>query len=224
LPTVAVHDLEVHARDGDLVAATHGRGLWILDDITPLQQITPEVRREEARLLQNRVATQWLNIQPQHGGGALAFQGRNPSRNAVINYFLSDRVTGNVEFAISGPDGASACRATVPAEPGVGRLEWTMRWSEGPGAAGRGGPGGRGAGGAAGAAAGQGRGGGAPTCLRRARAADGAGGGGRRGGGGGGRGGGAAGRVEPGTYAVTMVANGTTYRGTITVRADPMRR
>ena len=43
LPTVAVHDLVIHPRDNDLVAATHGRSIWILDDITPLQQLTPEV-------------------------------------------------------------------------------------------------------------------------------------------------------------------------------------
>src|SRR5207342_2244977 len=54
LPTVAVHDLQVHPRDGDLVAATHGRGFWILDDISPLQQMTPEVQQSEAYLFKNK--------------------------------------------------------------------------------------------------------------------------------------------------------------------------
>ncbi len=227
LPTVAVHDLEVHPRDGDLVAATHGRGFWILDDITPLQQLTPEVQREDARLLESRVATQWLNIQPQHAGGELAFQGRNPTRNAVINYYLSERITGNVDFTIASPDGASTCRATVPAEAGLGRLEWTMRWSDvpatggGPGAAG----GGRGAAGGrtGGLGAGQGRGGAAPACLLTATAAEGGGGGGRRGGGFG-RGGGGATQATPGTYGVTMMAGGRTYTSTISIRQDPMVR
>ncbi len=40
MPTVAVHDVIIHPRDGDLIAATHGRGIWIMDDITPLQQMT----------------------------------------------------------------------------------------------------------------------------------------------------------------------------------------
>ena len=44
LPRVSVYDLVVHSRDGDVIAGTHGRGFWILDDITPLQQLTPEVR------------------------------------------------------------------------------------------------------------------------------------------------------------------------------------
>ena len=46
LPTVAVHDLVIHPRDGDLIAATHGRSVWILDDITALQQFTPSVRSQ----------------------------------------------------------------------------------------------------------------------------------------------------------------------------------
>ncbi|MFC1555439.1 hypothetical protein ACFL7D_12460, partial [candidate division KSB1 bacterium] len=50
MPTVAFHDLVIHPRDNDLVAGTHGRGLWVLDDITPLQQLTPEVLNSDAFL------------------------------------------------------------------------------------------------------------------------------------------------------------------------------
>ncbi|TDI88219.1 MAG: hypothetical protein E2O77_11700 [Caldithrix sp.] len=39
LPTVAIHDLVIHPRDGDLIAGTHGRSFWVLDDITLLQKI-----------------------------------------------------------------------------------------------------------------------------------------------------------------------------------------
>jgi hypothetical protein len=41
MPTVPVHDLVIHPRESDLIAATHGRSIWILDDISPLQQLTP---------------------------------------------------------------------------------------------------------------------------------------------------------------------------------------
>jgi len=40
-PNVAVYDLVIHPRDGDLIAGTHGRAVWILDDLTPLRQMTP---------------------------------------------------------------------------------------------------------------------------------------------------------------------------------------
>ena len=49
-----MHDLVIHPRDDDLIAATHGRGIWILDDITPLQQLTDKVTAAEAHLFQNR--------------------------------------------------------------------------------------------------------------------------------------------------------------------------
>ena len=54
MPTVAVHDLMIHPRDNDLIAATHGRGLWIMDDITPLQQLSEKVTTAEAHLFENR--------------------------------------------------------------------------------------------------------------------------------------------------------------------------
>lgn len=223
LPTVAVHDMIIHPRDGDLIAATHGRGLWIMDDITPLQQMTAAVRNAPAHLFENRAATQWLNIQPQNNGGEIAFIGQNPTRNAVINYYLSDRITGDVKFEVSDAAGKNTCSASFPAKAGIGRVEWAMRWNApagqpaGPGAAGRAGGGGAGGG--------RGGGGAIGSCLTPANAAPapgGRGGGGGGGGGfGGGRGGGAA-AVTPGTYRVTMTANGTTYTGAIAVRADPM--
>ncbi len=135
LPTVAVHDLQVHPRENDLIAATHGRGFWIMDDISPLQQMTADVQKAEAFLFKNRLATEWLSIQPQYNGGQLAFMGQNPTKNAIINYYLSPQVTGDVRFEITGADAASSCTATMPAQAGIGRLEWTMRWAS---AAGRG--------------------------------------------------------------------------------------
>ncbi|MCR4375153.1 MAG: hypothetical protein NUW22_09910, partial [Acidobacteria bacterium] len=136
LPTVAVHDLLIHPRDGDLIAGTHGRGLWVLDDITALQQMTPAVRGAAAHLFENRIATQWLTIQPQHNGGEIAFIGQNPSRNAAINYYLSDTVTGDVTFEVSDAAGRNACTGTFPAKAGISKVEWTMRWNPpAPGAA-----------------------------------------------------------------------------------------
>ena len=231
LPTVAIHDVVIHPRDGDLVAATHGRGIWVMDDITPLQQLTPQVQQAEAHLFQSRPAIQWLSIQPQHQGGNLAFTGQNPTRNAIINYYVSDKVTGNVEFTITDVGGTGTCTASFPARAGINRVEWAMRWGASApavtagatatqGAAAQGGAAGRGAG-AAGAPpqAGGGRGGqggAGGACLTVP--ATGGGGGGRGGGRGGG---GGAGRVPPGVYKITMTANGKAYTNTITLRADP---
>jgi len=216
LPTVAVHHLEIHPRDGDLIAGTHGRGIWILDDITPLQQMTPAVQSSEAHLFDPRPAVQWLSIQPQHNGGNLAFVGDNPTRNAVISYYLSTRVTGDVAFEITDISGRNSCTGSFPASTGVHRIEWTMRWTPDPTEA-RGGGAGRAGGGGFG---GRGGGGGGGACLVEPSVG---GGGGRRGGGFG-RGGGGGGRVDPGVYRVTMTANGQTYTTTIEIKADPIVR
>jgi photosystem II stability/assembly factor-like uncharacterized protein len=218
MPTVAVHDVMVHPRDGDLIAATHGRGIWVLDDITPLQQMTSAVQSADAHLFQNRPTTQWLSVQPHHGGGNLAFVGRNPTRNAVINYHLSERITGDVKFEVADSASERVCTGTFPAKAGIGRVEWNMSFPAGPGAApaaGGGGGGGRGGGG--------GFGGGGGACLSQPTSAVAAGRGGGGGGGGGGRGGGGgAGRATPGAYKVTMTANGKTYTSSITLKADPL--
>ena len=75
LPTVAVHDLVIHPRDGDLIAATHGRSLWILDDITPLQQLTPAVLAADAHMFRNKVATIWKAVSRGATRGHLMFSG-----------------------------------------------------------------------------------------------------------------------------------------------------
>ncbi|HSC30037.1 MAG TPA: hypothetical protein VLD67_22340 [Vicinamibacterales bacterium] len=196
MPTVAVHDLMVHPRDNDLIAATHGRGFWILDDITPLQQMTEQVLTAEAHLFESRVATQWLRIQPHGTGGSLGFRGENPTNDAVINYYLGSGVSGKVTFEIADVAGEKRT-LTVDARPGVHRLEWDMRYDPTPEQI---------------------------EQFKQFQAAGGGRRGG--GGGGRGRGRGPQGPqgepAGPGQYRVTMMANGKTYTSTLVVRADPM--
>ena len=213
LPTVAIHDLLIHPRDNDLIAATHGRGFWILDDITPLQQLTDRVQTSEAHLFDNRVATQWLRIQPHGTGGSLGFRGDNPTRAAIVNYYLGEAVTGDVKFEISNITGTQKRTLTVPARAGVNRLEWNMSYDPTPEEL-------------------------AAIKEQHQRmqeqapaqginpAQQGRGGQGRGGQGGGGRGRGGFGpqgeQAPPGEYRVTMMANGKTYTSRLILRADPM--
>ena len=78
LPSVAVRDLVIHPRDHDLVIATHGRGIWIIDDITPLRKLTPGTLAKEAEFLQGKPVVQRI---PANGGwvnGDAVFVGDNP--------------------------------------------------------------------------------------------------------------------------------------------------
>ncbi len=127
MPTVAVHDLVIHPRDNDLIAGTHGRGIWIMDDITSLQQATEEVLSSDAHLFKNRVATRWLDINTGGGGGSLYYKGENPTKDAVINYYLGSSARGTVQFEISDITGNFKRTYSVNAESGINRLHWDMR-------------------------------------------------------------------------------------------------
>ena len=76
LPTVAVHDFAIHPTAGEIVAATHGRSLWILD-ITPLRQMSAEVAKSKTHLFQPNTAVRW-RIDAGRGGTNRRFVGQNP--------------------------------------------------------------------------------------------------------------------------------------------------
>ncbi|MFC1556215.1 hypothetical protein ACFL67_03945, partial [candidate division KSB1 bacterium] len=129
MPTVAYHDLVVHPRDFDLVAGTHGRGLWVMDDITPLQQATPEVLTSRAHLFENRTATKWLSVRTGGQGGAMWFGGENPERGAAVNYYIGENGSGTIDFEIRDVTGENMRTYEVEAEPGINRLMWDMRFN-----------------------------------------------------------------------------------------------
>ncbi|MFC1561399.1 WD40/YVTN/BNR-like repeat-containing protein [candidate division KSB1 bacterium] len=129
-PTVPYHDLVIHPRDGDLIAATHGRGVWIADDITPLQQLAGEVLQQDMYLFEPRPGTQWLRIQKNDPRmGHLYFSGENPDPTAAISYYLKDDAAGDVELQISDIGRENSFITLLPFEQGLHKYEWNMRWS-----------------------------------------------------------------------------------------------
>ena len=83
LPRVPVHDLTI--KDNDLIAATHGRSFWVLDDISALRQVTPQIAAKNAHLFKpvGTYRTQWSG-----GGGGSGGVGANPPSGAVVQYLL----------------------------------------------------------------------------------------------------------------------------------------
>ncbi len=91
LPTASVMDLAVHPRDHDLIIATHGRALYVLDDLTPLRKLTAEALREPLHLFPTAPARQYWRT-PDEGGfgfGAGEFRGQNRAYGALLTYSLS---------------------------------------------------------------------------------------------------------------------------------------
>ena len=78
LPTVSVYDLKIHPRENDLIAGTHGRSIWIADDIGPLQQLSNQVLSSNAWLFEQKEATIWENTSRGGQRGHFWFAGENP--------------------------------------------------------------------------------------------------------------------------------------------------
>jgi photosystem II stability/assembly factor-like uncharacterized protein len=91
LPTASVMDLVIHPRDLDLVIGTHGRALYVLDDITPLREVTPEALAQPVHLFPGAPALLHRNRPGggTRGGGAGDFQGDNRPYGALITYSLN---------------------------------------------------------------------------------------------------------------------------------------
>ncbi len=127
IPAVAVRDLAIQPRDNDLVIATHGRGIWIVDDITPLRHLTPEVTSQEAVFVAARPAEQRIEAQGGWPTGAAAFIGANPAAGAVITYYQKSRhLFGKLKVEILDSNGNLIDRLPAGTRRGLNRVVWNM--------------------------------------------------------------------------------------------------
>ena len=127
-PNVAVQDIVVHTRESDLVLATHGRGIWIVDDITPLRKLTPEVMAQEATFLQGKPAQQRLNANGGWSEGSAAFAGPNPPDAALITYYQKKRhIFGKMKLEVLDSQGKLVDTLPANSRRGISRVEWSMR-------------------------------------------------------------------------------------------------
>jgi photosystem II stability/assembly factor-like uncharacterized protein len=131
MPAVAVRDLEIQRREGDLLIATHGRGIYILDDLEPLRALTPKVLESDVAFLPTRPATLAIPASPEIGwSGDGNFSGRTLPELARITYYLKKRhIIGDLKLEISDPDGKLVSTINGGKRKGINRVEWAMRGS-----------------------------------------------------------------------------------------------
>ena len=229
LPTVAVHDFAIHPTAGELVAATHGRSLWILD-ITPLRQLTTEIAKAKAHLFEPLTAVRW-HLEPRKGGTNRRFVGEPAPAGTQIYYALSKKAD-KISLSVVDYAGKTVRELRATGEPGLHKIAWDLSSAgtrqgrggvaagspdQGPGARGGRRQGQRGNAQAGGAQA-------APAQPGAGPAPEGQRGGGRgAGGGGGGFGrGGAGGRgVAAGTYRIVLTVDGEQFTQALRVEGDP---
>jgi hypothetical protein len=128
LPTVAVDDLMIHPRDRDLVIATHGRSLYIVDDIRPFEELTSEVAQNEAHIFTPAPA---YGIYPLPGSadwtGKADFRGENPPEGVTLNFWLKSFSGEPVEIKISNAADQPVAKFKLAGTPGVNRFNWDLR-------------------------------------------------------------------------------------------------
>src|SRR5881394_1271543 len=127
-PAVAVRDLAIHPRDNDLVLATHGRGIWIIDDITPLRALTPDLLKQEVAFVSARPVQQRIEGSGGWANGDAVFIGDNPPDAAVINYYQRERhLFGKLKLEVLDSSGRVIDELPASKRPGLNRVMWTMR-------------------------------------------------------------------------------------------------
>lgn len=128
LPEVAVRDLAIHPREHDLIIATHGRGIYILDDITPLRHLTQGILDSDVAMLPSRPAVMVIPAAVQNVSGDDEFVGRNPAQGASIIYYLKRRhMFGDLLVEIYDADGNLMATPPGGKRRGLNRVVWPMR-------------------------------------------------------------------------------------------------
>ena len=126
-PAVAVRDLVVHPRTSDLVLATHGRGIWIIDDISPWRALTPQVLTEDAGFLPVPTAVQWMEAFGGWPEGDATFNGPSRSTEAFIPYYQRSRhIYGDLKIEILDAEGKLVDEVSTSKHRGVSRATWSM--------------------------------------------------------------------------------------------------
>jgi photosystem II stability/assembly factor-like uncharacterized protein len=128
LPSVPVYDLAIHPRDHDLVIATHGRGIWIVDDITPLRALTPETLGKEVVFIKTKPSAQSLFAFGGWSNGDAQFVGPNPSDEATITYYQRRRhIFGDFKIEVFDEAGKSLGSVPTSKRRGLTRATWSTR-------------------------------------------------------------------------------------------------
>jgi hypothetical protein len=130
LPVVRIDDVLVHPRENDLVLATHGRSVWIMDDVSALQAMTPEIMALDAHLIAPREAVQWKNDvrMTRSITGAKNFEGEGAPDGTAIRYWLKNAPSGDVTLTVTNVQTGEVFRNLEPTKAaGLNVVQWNLR-------------------------------------------------------------------------------------------------
>lgn len=113
LPTVPVDDILIHPRENDLIFGTHGRSIWVMDDITPLEQMSDAVINSDIHLFDIRPSVMWRAWNNKSLTSDKAFYGQNPPNGAIINFYLKAPLGDKEQVSITIQDAQGQTVRTV---------------------------------------------------------------------------------------------------------------
>jgi hypothetical protein len=127
LPTVPVHDLKIHPRDRELIAATHGRSIWIVD-ISPLEEMNNSLMSRSTNFFTPKPAYEYSQAATQNFTGNKTFLAPNPTYGAELVYRLtSGSPRDTTRILVTNIRGDTVRTLTGPGGPGVHRAYWDLR-------------------------------------------------------------------------------------------------
>lgn len=127
-PDVAVRDIVFQDRDDDLVLATHGRGIWVVDDLSPLRALDATKLAAKAVLLPGQPVQQRIQGNGGWSDGNDVYSGDNPPNGAVITYYQKARhVIGRMKLEVLDAEGKVIEELPASKRKGLNRVVWSMR-------------------------------------------------------------------------------------------------
>jgi len=127
MPQAPVHWMTIQENFNDLVIATYGRGFWIMDDITPLQQLSKEALSSDVFIFAPRLAYRFQSIRGIQSYPNDLCAGQNPPYGASINYYLKSIPKGDIKITILDESGQVIRTLGGPRQPGINRVWWNLR-------------------------------------------------------------------------------------------------
>ncbi len=128
VPPVRVDDIQIHPRTSDLVIATHGRSLAILDDTVPFREFTGEIAAKPAHLFSVRPASGFY-LQPGFvdSNGKGVYRGQNPPDGVLFTVWVREFTGDEIKIAVTKSTGQPVANLKAPGAPGFSRLTWDLR-------------------------------------------------------------------------------------------------
>jgi photosystem II stability/assembly factor-like uncharacterized protein len=128
IPRVPVRDICIQPRENDVIVATHGRSLYVIDDVTPIRALTADILNKDVAILPSRPSVLALPSEEQRAEGDADYRGASVSDSAVVTIYQKKRhIFGELKVELFDPNGKLLNSSAGDKRRGVVRVELPLR-------------------------------------------------------------------------------------------------